>query len=59
MTRRADILPPFEPMYSEARAAKLLGIKNRSQRTDRCNGRIGFKMVAGKVTYLHSHLVEW
>ena len=59
MTRRADILPPIEPMYSEARAAKLLGIKKRSLRTERCNGRIGFKMVAGKVTYLHSHLVEW
>jgi hypothetical protein len=46
-------------MYSETDAAKVLGINPRSLRTERTNGRIGYKMVAGKVMYRHSQLVAW
>jgi hypothetical protein len=52
-------LPEIEPMYSEAHAAKLCGIKPRSLRTEREAGRIRFKRVAGKTMYRHSDLLAW
>ena len=52
-------LAPIEPMYSEAHAAKKVGVKPRSLRTEREAGRIKFKRVAGKIMYRHSDLVQW
>jgi hypothetical protein len=46
-------------MYSEVEAARRLGIKPRSLRTERTNGRIAHKSVAGKIMYRHSDLVAW
>src|SRR5689334_5968912 len=54
-----DALPPLEPLYSEIHAARILGIKPRSLRTERCAGRISYKRVAGKVMFRHSDLVAW
>jgi len=47
------------PLYSEVEAARMLGIKPRSLRTERYAGRIGYKPVAGKVMYRHADLVAW
>ena len=49
----------IEPMYTEVEAARLVGVKPRSLRTERCAGRIGYKKVAGKVMYRRSDLVAW
>ena len=49
----------FEPLYTEKEAAELLGIKERSLRTEREAGRLGFKKVAGKIMYRQRDLVAW
>jgi Helix-turn-helix domain len=49
----------IEPLYSEEEAARRLGIKARSLRTERTAGRIGFKRVAGKIMYRHDDLTAW
>ena len=49
----------LEPMYSEIEAARRLGIKPRSLRTEREAERITHKKVAGKIMYRHSDLVAW
>jgi hypothetical protein len=49
----------LEPMYTEVEAARRLGIKPRSLRTERQHHRIGHKPVAGKIMYRHSDLVAW
>ena len=49
----------LEPMYTEEHAARLLGIPPRSLRTERENGRIGYKPVCGRVMYRLSDLVRW
>jgi hypothetical protein len=49
----------LEPMYTEVEAARRLGIKPRSLRTERKHQRIGHKPVAGKIMYRHSDLVAW
>src|SRR5690242_2690959 len=54
-----EALPPLEPLYSESHAARILGIKPRSLRNERCAGRISYKRVAGKVMFRHSDLVAW
>ncbi len=46
-------------LYTEKEAAILLGIKERSLRTERMARRIGFKRVAGKIMYRHRDLVDW
>ncbi len=49
----------FKPLYTEKEAAELLGIKERSLRTEREAGRLGFKKVAGKVMYRQRDLDTW
>jgi len=49
----------LEPMYTEEHAASLLGIRPRSLRTERENGRIGYKPVCGRIMYRLSDLVRW
>lgn len=48
-----------EPLYSEADAARMVGVKIRSLRIEREHGRIAFKRVAGIPLYSKTHLVEW
>ena len=52
-------LPELEPLYTEAEAAKKLGIAFRWLRAERYAGRIGWKKVAGRVMYRHRDLVDW
>ena len=49
----------IQPLYTEVEAARLLGIKPRSLRTERCAGRISYKPVAGKIMYRHGDLIAW
>jgi hypothetical protein len=49
----------LEPMYTEVEAARRLGIKPRSLRTERENGRIKFKKIACIPYYSLQDLVEW
>src|SRR5215475_2259688 len=49
----------IEPMYTEVEAARLVGIKPRSLRTERHAGRIRHKRVAGRIMYRHSDIVAW
>jgi hypothetical protein len=52
-------LPEIEPFYTEADAAKRLGIEFTWLRAERYAGRIGWKKVAGPVMYRHQDLVDW
>jgi hypothetical protein len=49
----------IHPLYTEGEAARLLGIKPRSLRTERYAGRIAYKPVAGIIMYRHADLVAW
>jgi DNA-binding XRE family transcriptional regulator len=51
--------PELEPLYTEVEAARLLGLKPRSLRSERTNGRISYKPVAGRIMYRASDLVRW
>lgn len=46
-------------LLTEAEAARQIGIKPRSLRTERYAGRISFKRVAGKIYYRSADLEEW
>lgn len=46
-------------LYTEVQAAETVGISPRSLRSERTNGRIAFKRVAGKIMYRYEDLVAW
>ena len=49
----------FEPLYTEAAAAKAYGLKPRALRTERTAGRLGFKRIAGRIYYRQRDLERW
>jgi integrase len=49
----------IEPLYLECEAARMIGIEPRALRSERVNGRISYKKVAGRIMYGAEDLAEW
>ena len=49
----------IQPLFTEAEAARKLGVRARSLRSERVAGRITFRKVAGKIMYRADDLAAW
>ena len=53
------VLDPSKALFTPKEAAEALGIKERSLRTERIQGRLGYKKVAGKYMHRRQDLEKW